>query len=108
MLLDPAVGPILHALLTVPNVAIMNAMACKVFRDVKFGNYKETVTLPSLPQTWPLNVNSSSLPSSHTASEGKGAEGETGIRICREVSLHTESTSSFPVDIKADPGLAGA
>ena len=100
MLLDPAVGPILHALLTVPNVAIMNAMACKVFRDVKFGNYKENITLPSLPQTWPII--SPSLSSSHTASEGKGVEKDNGIRICREVSLRTESTSSFPSDIKVN------
>ena len=106
MLLDPGVEIILHAFLTVPNIAIMNAMACKVFRDVKFGSYSETVTSPSLPQTWPGN--SYSLPSSHTTSEKKRVEGDNVITILREVSLHTESTSTFPGDIKVIPGLASA
>ena len=106
MLLDPGVEIILHAFLTVPNIAIMNAMACKVFRDVKFGNYSKTVTSPSLPQTW--HGNSYSLPSSHATSEKKRVEGDNVITILREVSLHTESTSTFPGDIKVIPGLASA
>lgn len=37
MILTPSVPPVYHAMFTIPNVAIENAMACKVFRDIKFG-----------------------------------------------------------------------
>lgn len=37
MILTPSVKPVYRAMFTIPNVAIENAMACKVYRDIKFG-----------------------------------------------------------------------
>lgn len=37
MILTPSVPPVYHAMFTVPNVALMNAMACLVFRNIRFG-----------------------------------------------------------------------
>lgn len=37
MILAPSVPPVYRAMFTIPSVAIENCMACKVYRDVKFG-----------------------------------------------------------------------
>ncbi|TDL22014.1 hypothetical protein BD410DRAFT_771023 [Rickenella mellea] len=50
LILTPTIPPVLRAIFTVPNVAIENMMACRVFRAVKFG-------LTTLPQTtFPKNT----------------------------------------------------
>ncbi|TDL22010.1 hypothetical protein BD410DRAFT_789098 [Rickenella mellea] len=43
LILTPSIPPVLHPIVTVPNLAIENMMACRVFRAVKFG-------LTTLPQ----------------------------------------------------------
>lgn len=50
VILSPSVPTLLHAVLTVPNSALTNSMACKVFRDVKFGNHAQNMN-PVLWQT---------------------------------------------------------
>ncbi|KAF8903917.1 hypothetical protein CPB84DRAFT_1746024 [Gymnopilus junonius] len=55
MILAPkTIPPLFHVMFTIPNVAINNAMACRVFRDIKFGYISSTgvTTLRTLP---PLN-----------------------------------------------------
>ena len=42
VILSPSVPTLLHAVLTVPNSALTNSMACKVYRDVKFGVQTQT------------------------------------------------------------------
>ncbi|KAJ6620414.1 hypothetical protein B0H10DRAFT_1791708 [Mycena sp. CBHHK59/15] len=37
MLLDPAMPPVFHAMFAIPNVALENAMACRVFRALRLG-----------------------------------------------------------------------
>ncbi|OCB90290.1 hypothetical protein A7U60_g2464 [Sanghuangporus baumii] len=37
MILAPSVPPVYRAMFTIPSVAVENCMACKVYRDVKFG-----------------------------------------------------------------------
>ncbi|KAJ7434706.1 hypothetical protein FB451DRAFT_1063145 [Mycena latifolia] len=37
MLLDPSLPPVLHAMFAIPNVALENAMACRVFRALRLG-----------------------------------------------------------------------
>ncbi|TFK50407.1 hypothetical protein OE88DRAFT_1660773 [Heliocybe sulcata] len=37
MILTPSVPAVFHAMFTVPNVALENAMACRVFRELKLG-----------------------------------------------------------------------
>ncbi|GJJ08666.1 hypothetical protein Clacol_002885 [Clathrus columnatus] len=47
MILAPASLPApYHAMFTVPNIAITNSMACRVFRDVKFGRIMMTTSTP--------------------------------------------------------------
>lgn len=57
MVLAPHVPPVYHAMFTIPNVALMNSMACRVFRAIKFGTLKAkpTTTLTtktSIPTKW--------------------------------------------------------
>lgn len=47
-MMTPSVLPLYHAVLTTPNAALMNAMACRVFRALKFGDFVED-TCESLP-----------------------------------------------------------
>ncbi|EJC99632.1 uncharacterized protein FOMMEDRAFT_112698 [Fomitiporia mediterranea MF3/22] len=42
MILAPSVAPVYRAMFTIPNVMIENSMACKVFRDIKFGLIEPT------------------------------------------------------------------
>lgn len=42
MLFAPAIPPIYHVVFVGPNVALMNIMACRVFRDTKFGLIQDT------------------------------------------------------------------
>lgn len=45
LILAPASLPaVFHAMCTVPNMAVANAMACRVYRDVKFGRIGSTAT----------------------------------------------------------------
>ncbi|CAA7262014.1 unnamed protein product [Cyclocybe aegerita] len=51
MILAPdSLPPVFHAMFTVPNMAINNAMACRVYRDIKFGRISSTsTTVRTLP-----------------------------------------------------------
>ncbi|KAF9045141.1 hypothetical protein BJ165DRAFT_1528051 [Panaeolus papilionaceus] len=42
-----AVPPVYRSMFTVPNVALMNIMACRVFRKTKFGVFRETTVSSS-------------------------------------------------------------
>lgn len=44
MILTPSVPPVYRAMFTIPSVAIENAMACKVFRDIRFGRIEPNGT----------------------------------------------------------------
>lgn len=51
MILSHSVPPILHAALTTPNAALTNAMACKVFIDIKFGDHTtKSLSMPARTQ----------------------------------------------------------
>jgi len=45
VILSPSVPPVLRATLVVPNIALSNVMACRVFRHVKLGLIKDIYTL---------------------------------------------------------------
>lgn len=60
LILSPSVPPLFHALLTTPNSALTCMMACKVYRDVKFGSHTDIPDL-SFP-TKRLTQESSSPP----------------------------------------------
>ncbi|KAF8881796.1 hypothetical protein BD779DRAFT_1545358 [Infundibulicybe gibba] len=38
MILIPGIPPVYHAMFAVPNVMLMNSMACRVYRQIKFGH----------------------------------------------------------------------
>ncbi|TDL21970.1 hypothetical protein BD410DRAFT_789054 [Rickenella mellea] len=69
MILSPSVPPVLRAILTVPNLALENAMACRVFRDVRFGLIRNDATIQS------SRPNGSTLPSSYQYSRKTGQSG---------------------------------
>ena len=41
LILVPSVPPVLRAMFSIPNVALQNAMACRVFRQIKLGLLRE-------------------------------------------------------------------
>jgi len=50
MILAPAsIPPLFHVMFTIPNVAINNAMACRVYRDIKFGLISSRNTTRNAP-----------------------------------------------------------
>ena len=72
-----------------PNVMLMNVMACRVFRNTKFGNQwvDPTISIPSIPFQAP-DANSSAIPAvgdnqsrgSWEAIEGSKLENARGAR----------------------------
>jgi hypothetical protein len=44
ILSPPSVPAVFHAMFTVPNIAIGNSMACRVYRDTKFGRINSSYT----------------------------------------------------------------
>ncbi|EJC99639.1 uncharacterized protein FOMMEDRAFT_160065 [Fomitiporia mediterranea MF3/22] len=64
MILTPSVNPMYRAMFNVPNIVIENCMACKVFRDIKFGIIETSATSVFRRSTiWNAKSN---LGSSHT------------------------------------------
>jgi len=53
MVLSPGVPPVYRAMLSVPNIALENAMACRVFRAVKLGLIKDVRTTSYFGTTTP-------------------------------------------------------
>lgn len=51
MILSPSIPPVYRAMFTIPNVAIENAMACKVFRDIKLGIIQTQGTFSTFQRT---------------------------------------------------------
>jgi hypothetical protein len=51
MILTPSVPPILRAMFSIPNIAITNAMACRVYRNIRFGRMQDKPTIPSSGST---------------------------------------------------------
>ena len=59
MILAPSVPPVYRAMFTIPSVAVENCMACKVYRDVKFG------VIQSMINAAAQHSSRSAIPSSH-------------------------------------------
>ncbi|KAH7872215.1 uncharacterized protein C8R40DRAFT_1205205, partial [Lentinula edodes] len=83
MILAPASLPaVFHAMFTVPNIAIGNSMACRVFRDIKFGHINATSTLGSTTQnrnTLPSFVAAHSPPAQQNHGINKWLHGSPGL-----------------------------
>lgn len=96
LILSPSIPPALRCLLPVPNLTITNAMACKVFRDMKLGRIHSD----------PMSDLSYSLPSiyqdsgfvSKENSNHRTPPGQLTIMIQSECSLSSDHdrTSGVP------------
>ena len=53
VILTPSIPPVYRAMFSIPNVALQNAMACRVFRQIKLGllNERPTTITPSQMET---------------------------------------------------------
>ena len=49
-ILAPSFPPVLHAMFTVPNIALTNAMACRVYRQLRLGLLMDHPATPQLSQ----------------------------------------------------------
>ncbi|KAI0795902.1 hypothetical protein C8Q75DRAFT_351708 [Abortiporus biennis] len=49
VILTPSVPPVLAAMFTIPNIALQNAMACRVFRQIKLGVLKNPANTTGMP-----------------------------------------------------------
>ncbi|KAI0795904.1 hypothetical protein C8Q75DRAFT_711227 [Abortiporus biennis] len=58
VILTPSVPPVLAAMFSIPNVALQNAMACRVYRQLKLGLIRETpsVTVSASHATTPIRL----------------------------------------------------
>jgi len=65
--LSPSFPQVYKAMLLIPNVAIQNAMACRVYRQLKLG----FITTPTIPSGTPTSI--VTLPSPFSASSGDGS-----------------------------------
>ncbi|KAF8881793.1 hypothetical protein BD779DRAFT_997645 [Infundibulicybe gibba] len=74
MILIPGIPPVYHAMFTVPNVVLMNSMACRVYRQIKFGHILAIHTVYS--------VGASTVPriSTHRASSMSTSAPDNGVR----------------------------
>lgn len=63
MILAPSLPAVLHAMFTVPNVAIVNSLACRVFRDIKFGRISSHTIIPMHSST----LTSHPFPAAHNS-----------------------------------------
>ena len=75
-------------------------MACKVFRDVNFGDFTEAISFPSLPQTQRQTL--STMSSSHTTIINIGPKGniDDGSKICKANSLRYESKNNLSGNVQ--------
>lgn len=103
MMMTPSVLPLYHAVLTTPNAALMNAMACRVFRAIKFGDFVED-TCGSLPfSTRPTFA--SSLPRSSRGEPQTGALARGNKdRLLTQIVFTPEPVESSQMESMSDLG----
>ncbi|PFH50121.1 hypothetical protein AMATHDRAFT_145912 [Amanita thiersii Skay4041] len=99
MILVPSVPPVYHAMFTIPNVALMNSMACRVYRNIRFGTM---LADPSVIFRTTMN-NSATLPVAFPPSRRSdrsntnGYYGSNGIGITKTVEHARDQ--NVPMDV---------
>jgi hypothetical protein len=99
MLMTPSVPPVLRAICTVPNIGLENAMACRVFRDLKLGLSTDSHTNQS---SLPIKASSAYPMHSYGQSQSYGGHTQTDsapIHFHKTVEQMTVS-DSLPRDGK--------
>ena len=98
LLLSPSVRPLYRAVLSTPNAALMNAMACRVFRTIKFGDYLENHSSSSPTLTRPAFA---SAPSGGVRQPGSNHASEKGRRQLTQIVFQHQST--FAASVEDEP-----
>ena len=88
MLVSPDIPPIFHSILSVPNLALENAMACRVFRAVKLGFVKD---YESSHVGISLGSSTARDDTGHELAFKRAALAESRIRIGVEIIKETDS-----------------
>jgi hypothetical protein len=94
MLLAPGIPAVYHSMLSVPNLAVENAMACRVHRTVKLGFIKDSQSMQ-----FGRSIRSHSTPeeSGHELSKRRTFKAEA-----RSMQVNVEITRTTDVDIHDD------
>jgi len=113
MVLSPSISPVFRAMFAIPNVAVTNAMACLVFRKIRFGLIPPTHVSQSTPvhgALLPLQRLKHQRGQSATASPGIPHHPD-GVQITRTVEhtvdampmqvMFPNGTKEFESDIKS-------
>ncbi|PFH50115.1 hypothetical protein AMATHDRAFT_145973 [Amanita thiersii Skay4041] len=98
VLLHPAVPPVLHGAPTVPNIALMNSMACRVHRNVRFGVLTSKPTMDNRLSAG-LGRNGSILPVNLGQGAGGYSKGNAYELMDKSGPLRGQTTSSVISEI---------
>ncbi|KIY47768.1 hypothetical protein FISHEDRAFT_44690 [Fistulina hepatica ATCC 64428] len=76
MVVSPSLPPMYRAMMTIPNIAILSSMACRVYRNIKFGALDESTITISNFSTPPRGMSTS-----HGSARRRGLEdgGDTNV-----------------------------
>ena len=108
MILTPSIPPVFRAMFTVPNIAIENAMACKVFRDIKLGIIPTHSNVSSFERTaggTPAifhnfrHGSKSGNTTGQTTKFSSHGDRETGILKTVEMDVTADSASAIAMNI---------
>ncbi|KAI0789314.1 hypothetical protein C8Q75DRAFT_807408 [Abortiporus biennis] len=95
VILAPSVPPVIAAMFSIPNVALQNAMACRVYRQLKLGLIREVVTEVSASSR---NNKTSIIPRFHQTSktqpEFDQSDSESRVRTVH-VEIDTKTEVAF-------------
>ncbi|KDR73140.1 hypothetical protein GALMADRAFT_72670 [Galerina marginata CBS 339.88] len=94
---NESVPVVYRSFIGVPNIVIMNVMACHVYRNIKFGYYKECATCPPTSRSLSLYPNDigniSNLVNSRDPS-GQITESSKGVRVSMGIGAHIHNDSA--------------
>ncbi|EJC99638.1 uncharacterized protein FOMMEDRAFT_93095 [Fomitiporia mediterranea MF3/22] len=101
MILTPSVKPIYRAMFTIPNVTIENCMACKVFRDIKFG-----VIEPSGSSLFQSSITRNGVLNSKLSTRIRQHNGPQRINVS-EIDSRPTGSDSTTVELPMELNLVG-
>ncbi|KAI0795012.1 hypothetical protein C8Q75DRAFT_522010 [Abortiporus biennis] len=98
--LDHTIPPVTRSILVAPNIVLMNAMACRLYRNLKIGLVKDPFTTPSISST---SVPGGSAPIQFGAKSSRGNEIDITLSTdSYPLSSHTNSQKTINVDITTE------
>ncbi|THH31593.1 hypothetical protein EUX98_g2588 [Antrodiella citrinella] len=98
VILTPSVPPVLRAMFSIPNVALQNVMACRVYRQLKLGLIREQAS----PVTVQFTTRSQGVVTTTTKHGGHVEHYGDHYGRQGEISLHNMSTTSRGVLVDID------